>query len=248
VCDRAEGDYEVLFVLECNNLERTGISNLECYPIVNIDHHPKNDHFGKYNWVDPSAAAVGELVFSLIKSLLGELTPEIATNLYVAILTDTGSFQFSNTSAKTFSIAAELVDAGADPAEIAQAVLMNQDESRIRLLARVLQTLEFDTSRRIAWIHLDRRMLLETGASASDTEGIVNYPLSVEGVLVSAFFREEQDGSYRVSLRSKDGSDVSAVAEQFGGGGHENAAGLSANGSLAEVKAKVLERLLALLD
>ena len=138
VTRKVEASYDALMVLECSNLERTGIEEgLDGFAAVNIDHHLKNDEFGVLNWVDPKAAAVGEMVFLLLGELGGRITREIASNLYVALLTDTGSFHFSNTTAETFRVAGELVGAGADPAQIAQTVLMNQPESRLRLLCRM---------------------------------------------------------------------------------------------------------------
>ncbi len=242
-----EDKYQVVFILECNNFDRTGIDNLDRFISVNIDHHPKNDHFGDLNWVDSEASAVGMMIYQLLRELGVSITPDIAINLYVAILTDTGSFQFSNTSAETFRVARELASAGADPGQIAQSVMMSQTESKIRLLARLLATLDFDPSHRIAWIHMNREMLETTGASPEDTEGVVNYPLSVEGVLLCAFFREEGYESFRVSLRSKNGLDVGSVAEWFGGGGHRNAAGLSVEGPFEEVRDRVLSQLSSLL-
>jgi phosphoesterase RecJ-like protein len=244
----AKGAYEILFVLECTSLERSGIRGLEHLPAINIDHHPKNDCFGELNWVDTSASAVGMMIFELLKRLNVPITAEVATNLYVALLTDTGSFQFSNTTAETFAVARELVAAGADPGEIAQSVIMSQSASRLRLLSSLLSTLDFDPTHRIAWIRMDRSMLESTGATSEDTEGLVNYPLSVEGVLLCAFFRQEGKRSYRVSLRSKNGLDVGSVAETFGGGGHRNAAGLSLEGSFEEVRKKIISRLEYLLD
>jgi len=240
-------DYQALFILECNSFERSGISDLNQFVSVNIDHHPKNDHFGNLNWVDPKASAVAMLIYRLLRELNVSITSEIAINLYVAILTDTGSFQFSNTNADTFEVARELAAAGADPGQIAQSVMMSQSESKVRLLARLLATLDLDPSRRIAWIFMDQDMLKKTGASAEDTEGVVNYPLSIETVLLCAFFREEGRHSFRVSLRSKDGLDVGSVAEWFGGGGHRNAAGLSLEGPFEEVRDRVLNRLTLLL-
>jgi phosphoesterase RecJ-like protein len=244
---KTSSDYEVVFVLECNDFERSGIEELCQFTSINIDHHPKNDQFADLNWVEPEASAVGMLVFELLRELGAEITAEIAVNLYVAILTDTGSFQFSNTNAKTFAVARELVIAGADPGQIAQSVMMSQSESKLRLLARLLATLDFDATRRIAWICLSQEMLKTTGATSEDTEGVVNYPLSVEGVLLCAFFREESHGSFRVSLRSKNGLDVGSVAESFGGGGHRNAAGLSVEGTFEEVRERVLLHLTSLL-
>ena len=246
VADQVDGCYEGLIVLECSNLDRTGVKGLEQYEAVNIDHHLKNDEFGLLNWVNPKAAAVAEMAFRLFNELDISITPEIATNLYVAILTDTGSFQFSNTTAETFGIAGQLVSAGAQPAAVAQAVLMNQPESRLRLLCRVLSSLTFESAGKIAWLKLTEKMLEETGSTAADSEGMVNYALSVEGVKVCALFKQEQGDSYRVSLRSRGEQDVSAVAQDFGGGGHRNAAGLSLQGPFEEVRTRVVNRLEAL--
>jgi len=240
-------EYEVLFILECNNFERSGVAELGQFASVNIDHHPKNDQFCDLNWVDSTASAVAMLIYQLLRKMGVPITREIAINLYVAILTDTGSFQFSNTNSETFAVARDLASAGADPGQIAQSVMMSQSESKLRLLARLLATLDFDPTRRISWIYLDRDMLQATGASHEDTEGVVNYALSVEGVLLCAFFREEEHRFFRVSLRSKDGLDVGSVAESFGGGGHRNAAGLSVEGSFEEVRTRVLAQLTSLL-
>lgn len=243
VTEQIEGDYDALLVLECNDLERPGLKGLDRFFVVNIDHHPGTERFGDLNWLDPTAAAVGEMVFRLIKMLGVSVTPEIATNLYVAILTDTGSFQYSNTNARTFTVASELVKSGANPSAIAQAVYMSQPEHRIQLLGMLLTTLDVHASRKIACITLTKEMLSKTGASADDTEGIVNYPLSINGVQLAAFFREEGEKLFRVSLRSKDRYDVSAVARQFGGGGHKNAAGLRVEGNMEEAKGKVVAAL-----
>ena len=234
------GDSQAVIVLECNNLVRTGVSGLADLTVINIDHHPGNEEFGRYNWLDPTAAAVGEMVYLLLLDLGVQITKEIATNLYVAVLTDTGSFQFSNTTAETFRIAGELVAAGVEPGQVSQSVYFSQPLARLRLLGEILETLEVHPSGRIAWIHLRQSALQRTGAASSDTEGLVNYPLSVGGVEVCAFFREEPGGGYRVSLRSKNEHDVGAVASLFGGGGHRNAAGLSVGGDFAEARRKVV--------
>jgi phosphoesterase RecJ-like protein len=244
----SSNSYDGLIVLECNNLERTGVEGLPDTFVVNIDHHPSNDQFGDLNWVDPSASAVAELIYELLVHLGVKITPEIATNLYVAILTDTGSFQFSNTSHRTFQIVSELVKAGASPSEIAQMILQRQSRSRIRLLGVLLHSMEFNTEGTIAWISLLKSTIKEIGASPEDTEGLVNYPLSVEGVELSAFFREERHDTFRISLRSKGDLDVGSVAEEFGGGGHRNAAGLTLTGSYVEVMHQVVNRLESLLS
>ena len=245
--DHLSGQYEAIFVLECNDLSRPKLANLSRYYSINIDHHPGTRPFGNLNWVDTSAAAVGEMIYRLIRGLDVPLTPEISTNLYVAILTDTGSFQFSNTRAETFQIAGELVARGANPGRIAQAVYMSQPHSKVRLLARVLGTLQLHPSKKIAWILLTQEMLKQAAASVNETEGMVNYALFLEGVEMAAFFREENQEHFRVSLRSKREHDVGAVARRFGGGGHRATAGLSMEGPFSEVSDRVigeLERLL----
>jgi phosphoesterase RecJ-like protein len=245
---RLRGKYDAVFVLETNELARTGLTGLDQYFIINVDHHRNTLPFGNLNFVDPKAAAVGEIIFELIRQLGVPITPDIATNLYVAILTDTGSFQFSNTTAHTFRIAEQLVLAGANPAEIAQSVYMSHPKSKLRLLGRVLETLEIHPSGRIAWVLLTQEMLKEAGADSTETEGLVNYPLSLDGVVAVAFFREEGTNRYRVSLRSKNDFDVASAAEYFGGGGHTNAAGLWIEGTFEEARDKVIAQVVQALE
>lgn len=238
-----EGAFDSLIVLECNSLDRTGLENLKGRHVINIDHHPNTQMFGDLNWVDDSAAAVAELVYELILALGAPITPSIANNLYAAILTDTGSFQFSNTTPKTFSITADLVSRGAEPAKIARSVYMNQPIARLKLLVEVLGTLEVHPTKPIAWMMLTREMLRKTGASSDLTEGFVNYPLSLTQVHVVAFFREESAQKTRVSLRAKNGLDVAEVARIWEGGGHKNAAGLSVSASLMDTQKQVVREL-----
>ena len=245
---RLEGAYDGVFVLECNDLARTGVANLDRYTIINIDHHPKAQPFGDLNWLDSTAAAVGEMIYRLIQKLGLALSAEMAINLYAAILTDTGSFQFSNTRAHTFTIVSELVAAGADPGRLAELIYQSQPLGKVQLLARLLSGLKLDPSQSIAWITLTQKMLAETGTSLQDTEGLVNHPLSIEGVALVAFFREEDSGLYRVSLRSKGELDVGEVASRFGGGGHRNAAGLSVEGTPEEVERRVVAELRRLIQ
>lgn len=243
VTNRVEGIYDGLLILECNDLKRPGIDGLDRYFVVNIDHHLNTDSFGNLNWVDSSAAAVGEMVYYLLLGINVSITKAIATNLYVAIFTDTGSFQYSNTSAGTFAIVADLVRLGVSPSTIAQSIHMNEPREKIRLLGKLLNTLDIHPSEKIASIVLTHETLDTTGASATDVEGLVNYPLSVGGVEMAVFFRQEEAGSFRVSLRSRGVHDVSAAARLFGGGGHKNAAGFSIDGNLAEVKDRVIGEL-----
>ncbi len=248
VTDRVEGPYDGLLILECNDLKRPGVDGLDQYFVVNIDHHLNTNPFGDLNWVDSSAAAVGEMIYQLLLAMDAPITLEVATNLYVAIFTDTGSFQYSNTSAKTFSIVADLVHLGVRPSDVAQSIHMAHPPERIKLLGRLLNTLEIHSSGKIASITLSHQMLEETGAAPNDVEGMVNYPLSISGVEMAAFFRQDQGDSFRVSLRSKDRYDVSKVARLMGGGGHKNAAGLSVEGNREEAAGKVIGELEKLLD
>lgn len=240
LADHIENHYDGVFVLECGDLSRPALKNLDRYYIINIDHHPKTKPFGNLNWLDSLASAVGEMIYHLIKRLNVSLTPEISTNLYAAILTDTGSFQFPNTRRETFAVVNDLVANGAQPSAIAQAVYMNQPYEKIRLLAQVLGTLQMHSSKKIAWITLTQSVLAEIGASPHETEGIVNHPLSINGVMMVAFFHQINERTCRVSLRSKNHYDVGSLARLFGGGGHTNAAGFSLQGNLKEVRAKVI--------
>ena len=247
VSESLEGVFDAVFILECNSLERPGVGNLGRYYVINIDHHAKTEAFGQLNWVDPSAAAVAEMVYKLLGALKAPVTAEIATNLYAAILTDTGSFQFANTRAETFEIVGELVTQGADPAWVARQVYMNQPRSKLDLLVKVLDTLKIHPSGKIASIFLTPQVLEEAQASPGETEGLINYALGIEGVELAAFFREEHQDLYRISLRSKSDLDVGEVARHFGGGGHTNAAGFSLEGGLQQVREQVTQQLKDLL-
>lgn len=247
VADRLDGQYDGVIMLECNSLERSGVAGLQHHPIVNIDHHKDAARYGLIDWIDPSAAALGEMIHLLVPALGASVTPEIAANLYAAILTDTGSFQFSNTTGRTFTVAAELVACGADPGAVAQDVYLSQPLSKVRLLGKVLDTLQIHPSGSIATISMTQRMVREAEASPDDTEGIVTHALSVDGVMMVAFLCERPNGGVRVSLRSKPGYDISPIARRHGGGGHANAAGLTMEGGLEDVRTALVAELEGLL-
>ncbi|HEY7912976.1 MAG TPA: bifunctional oligoribonuclease/PAP phosphatase NrnA [Blastocatellia bacterium] len=235
--------FDAAFIIECSDVFRPGLPSLKDQFVVNIDHHSTTVPFGDINWIDPTAAAVGEMVYNLCKALGTEVTKEIAECIYTALLTDTGSFHFSNTTERTLKIASELVRKGVEPARISQALFYSYPYSKIKLLGRVLSEIERDESGRIAWITMDRDMMYEAGASEEDSDGIVNYALSIDEVEAVAFFKELAEGVYRVSLRSKGKYNVARVAESFGGGGHKNAAGCRVEGDFAEVRQRVIEGL-----
>ncbi len=235
--------YDAVFVIECSDVSRPGLPGLEREFVVNIDHHSTTELFGDINWIDSTAAAVGEMVYNLAKAIGARITPELASCVYAALLTDTGSFHFSNTTERTFKIASELVRHGAQPAKLSQAIFYSYPYAKVQLVGRVLSTLERDESGRIAWIKMTKDAMDETGATEDDSDGIINYPLTVGDVEAVAFFRELAASTYRISLRSKNRVNVARVAEQFGGGGHCNAAGFTISASYDELSRIVIDKL-----
>jgi phosphoesterase RecJ-like protein len=238
-------EYDAVFLMECSDVERPGLPSLKNQFVVNIDHHSTTEDFGQINWIDPTAGAVGEMIYNLAKALGIEFTKEIAECIYTAILTDTGSFHFSNTTERTLKIASELVRLGVEPARISQALFYSYPFSRIKLLGLVLSTIERDESGKIAWVTVNQETMYEADASEEDSDGIVNHALSIDEVEAVAFFKELSTGVYRISLRSKGKNNVAKVAELFGGGGHRNAAGCRISGNLEEIKQRVIESLQA---
>jgi phosphoesterase RecJ-like protein len=229
--------YDAALIMECSSLDRTGVAGLDRSPVINIDHHVGNTGYGAVNWVDESAAACGELVFTLIEALGAPLTPAVATHIYLAILTDTGSFHFSHLTPRTYEIAKRCVEAGADPQWIARTHYDSSTLARVRIFGAVLNGMQLDPSGRVAMLAVTRDTLASTGGSYDDTDGIINFPLSVKDIQAVAFFKEVADRDWRISLRSKGRVDVGAIARQHGGGGHANAAGCSARGELAALQA-----------
>ncbi len=242
VASRLERSYDAVFVLECGNIERPGIQGLENQFIVNVDHHHSTEPFGAINWIDPEACAVGEMIFRLLNAMKVEITPAIATNIYVAILTDTGSFQFSSTRADTFRVAAELADRGADVSRIAMDTFYSNPVDKVRKMGVVINAMELAADGRIVTTALTRGDMRAHGipVDGSDIEGLINYPMTIDGVEVAVLFQELDGGAFRVSLRSKNALDVSRIAAAFGGGGHRKAAGCQLAGPLAEARERVL--------
>src|SRR5947207_5890642 len=212
---------------------------------INIDHHPINPGNGDLVIVDPSAPATGEIIFNLIKSERLPLNHDIAENLYAAISTDTGSFQYPKTSARTFEIAAELVRSGSlDVGKISEQLYENYPRRRLELLRELLRTTRFTAGDRAASFSLSLKTAAELGVLPEDNEGLIDHLRAVHGVIVAVFFEELAEGKVRVSMRSKDEAvDVCAICQKFGGGGHTLAAGARIRGSLAEVEEKVLEEI-----
>lgn len=239
VSGEAPADYPVAVLMECNDTARSGIEGLDGRILVNIDHHANNPRFGAFNWVDPGVAAVGVMVYRLLVAMGLDITPAIATHLYVAILTDTGSFHYSNTDTEAFRVSAELVERGVDPAAVAEAIYENVPRDKVRLLGAALSSLIIDPDGRVASMVL-RHDTLALSPGKPDTEGIVNHAKAIDGVSVAALFKEVEPHRYRVSLRSDGTVDVAAIATAFGGGGHPRAAGCLVEGDVDGAKAAVL--------
>jgi phosphoesterase RecJ-like protein len=235
-----DGKYDAIFVIECSDVERPGISNLEKQFTVNIDHHTTCEHFGSINWIDPTASAVGEMIYNLCKAIGGRISREIAECLYMALVTDTGSFHFPNTTERTLKVASELVKAGVKPAKISEAVYNSYPWSRIELMSQVLSTVRRDATGRVAWMRQTLEMREMTGMADGDNNGFVNIPLAAKEIVASVYMREVRPNFFRVSLRSKGTINVARVAEMFDGGGHKNAAGCKVEGNWDEAERKIV--------
>jgi bifunctional oligoribonuclease and PAP phosphatase NrnA len=235
-------------VMECGDLKRTGVAGLERVYVINIDHHPGNTAYGALNWLDLSAAACGEMVFTLVQALGVPLTREIATHVYITILTDTGSFHYSHITPRTFEICRLCMEAGVDPPSIARTIFDNNSLGRLKLFGAVLDRMQLDATGRIATLMVDRRLSDETGGSYEDTEGLINLPLTVRDILAVVFFKEQAPGDWRVSMRSKGDIDINAIAKEFSGGGHKNASGCSARGTLGELKPLFEQKITAAIE
>lgn len=243
---KAARSFEAALVLDCPTLKRIGrvIDVIGSKPIINIDHHVSNENFGAVNWVDPNASSAGEMVYRLFKAMGMPLTREVALYLYIAILTDTGSFNYENTSSVTHEVAGELLGYGLDPALISESVYERRSVSDIKLLALALATLRVNAKGEVAHIEVTKKMLDDCSADPSKSEGFVNYPRSIDKVKVAILFREDKNtaGRINVSFRSKGDVDVNRIASAFGGGGHVRASGCVLEGPLADVEKKVLAR------
>ena len=237
---------DLIIVLDISDLTRLGmlietVKN-RGVPVACVDHHvsvgvlPPGPRY-----LDPDAAATGELIYELAKANGWNVTEQVARALYVAILTDTGGFRFSNTRARTLRVAADLLEAGVDNEEIYLEVYARAPEGRPRLFAEALQTLVVENEHGLAWVTVPPGSIERLGVSSDDLDGVVEFPRSIEGVRMALLFREISQGRVKVSLRSVGDVDVAAFAKPYGGGGHTKAAGLSLTGSLAEVQATVLK-------
>ena len=218
--DPAWPPFDVEIIMECGDLKRTGVAGLGRAFIVNIDHHLGNTMYGDLNWFDSSASACGELVFELIKELGVPLTFEIATHIYLAILTDTGSFHHSNITPRTFDICRQTVEAGVNPAAMARRVFDSNSFGKLKLIGALLDSMELVDEGRLAVLYMDDGMLEACGCTHNDTEGLINLPLTAREIQAVVFFKALEPDQVRVSMRSKYDVDVRSVATRYGGGGH----------------------------
>lgn len=237
---------EVALFVDCTDPERAGpaLRFAEGKFFINIDHHVSNSGFGDVRLVRPDASATGEIVYEVLEALGVDITLEIATCLYVAIVTDTGGFRYQNTTGACLRVAAALLDKGVAAWSIAEHVFETRSVSSVLLLASALSTLKLHRRGKVASIVVTKEMMKAAGASPDETEGIIGYPRSLTGVEVALLFKEDPQGrGFHVSMRSRSKVDVAEVAVSLGGGGHPRAAGALVPGDLAEAMAKVLEKL-----
>jgi phosphoesterase RecJ-like protein len=240
----AEAESDAVIVMECGDLSRTGVRGFEGRFIINIDHHVGNRMYGAVNWFDETAAACAEMVFDVIRALDVPLTTEIATHIYLVILTDTGSFHHSNITPRTFDICRQAVEAGVNPAAMARRIFDSNSFGKLKLIGALLDRMELVDQGRLAVLYMDDAMLDACGCTHNDTEGVINLPLTAREIQAVVFFKVASDGAVRVSMRSKYDVDVREVASVFGGGGHKNAAGFTVAGSLGKVRAELIDRLI----
>jgi phosphoesterase RecJ-like protein len=210
--------------------------------VINIDHHPDNSLFGDISYVNTQACALGEIIYEFLTYAGYRLNKSTAAQLYAAILTDTGRFRFSNTTPRALRIGAELIVLGADPREINNQIYYNNSDSALKLLGFLLLNLETSADGKISYMIIDQQTLSRLNVSKEDTEGFVDYSLFLKGAEVGVLFTQKNDSKIKVSFRSQNSFDVSALARTFGGGGHRNAAGCTVNRDLNATKELILKK------
>ena len=236
-------DVEVVIALDSAEMHRCGLDKeyVKDKLLINIDHHKTNPGFGNINLIEPEAAAVGCIVYDILKSNGLPITKKTAEYLYLSILTDTGSFRYSSTSPKTFKVAAELLEKGVEPWYIASNVYEREKPETYKLLSLTLDTLELHLSGKLALLYTTQDMFKRTNTTADNTESFVNFARSIRGVEVGVFLREDEPNVFKISIRSRGSVDVSEVAARFEGGGHKNAAGGTLRAPFKEAKQKIID-------
>ena len=249
---KSAGTYDLALVLDCGDLTRIGETSAEVGKIpilINIDHHVSNTGFGHIQFVDTTACATAEIVFRLINALKIPFDKAIATSIYTGILTDTGSFRFSNTNQAAFAISKAMTDAGVEPHIVAQRVFGTYSLGRIKLLNLALNSIEISGNGKLSLMTVTRSMFNTTGTNTEDLDGMINYARRIEDVKVAAMIHEIKNGAgkfanmnhYHVSLRSDSSVDVARIAGKFGGGGHPSAAGFQIESTLVALKTKIID-------
>jgi len=240
-------DVDTVLILECPTPDRLGAVRCRIPDnarTVLIDHHRNTELFADINWVDSSYSSVGEMTWEYLEAAGFTLTPEIAEHLYTAVLTDTGRFRYESTTPRTMKCAGELIAAGANPQKICDLVYYNMRPALMKLMGRVLNSVEYHHDDRICVLSLDHSMLAETGTDESDSEGLVDYTLFNRGVVAGALLKEVDDKHTRVSFRSNNHINVSEIAARFGGGGHYNASGCTLPWGMTKSKEEVIRFLI----
>ena len=236
--------YDVGIVLDCSDLARVGDEEDKIGKIkrlINIDHHISNNGFCSLKMLDAHASSTGELVFRLMREMRFKMSKDICTNLYSAIITDTGSFRYSSTTNETFFAVGNLVENGADPQWIAENVYENDSPARLKLLAKAMATLSLDLESKVGSLVVTQKDLLETGAAWEHTEGFVDIPRTVGGIEVSVLYTQRGENNFKLSLRSKAKVNVEKVAKKFGGGGHIHASACWMKGDIESIKSQIIK-------
>ncbi|UVI32544.1 DHH family phosphoesterase [Paenibacillus spongiae] len=229
--------FDRIIAVDCADFRRIGLVAerfAEGAQLLNIDHHPTNDHFGTVNLIRTDAAATVEILYDLIEHAGIELDLDAATAVYTGLLTDTGGFRYSNTTPRVMHIASAMLALGVPGHELADHLLERMTKPQLLLLQRGLNRLSFTDDNKVAWLYVPYADMQETGATGEDLEGLVNYARNVEGVEIGLLFKETENGQVKVSLRSSGKADVAAIAKSFGGGGHVRAAGCRLDGAIAD--------------
>jgi phosphoesterase RecJ-like protein len=236
--------YDVGIVLDCSELARVGdeaesIGKIK--KLINVDHHVSNNGFCSLKMLDAQASSTGELLFRLMQEMRVKMSRDICTNLYAAIITDTGNFRYSSTRKETFWAAGDLVENGANPQWISEYIYENDSPARLKLLAKALETLSLDLKNKVGSMVVTQKALQETGASWELTEGFVDIPRTVRGIEISILYTQRGDNNYKLSLRSKADVNVEKVAKKFGGGGHIHASACWMKGDIESIKSQIIK-------
>jgi phosphoesterase RecJ-like protein len=242
----ASKNYDCLFALDCGDPERLGKCKeliSKATVVVNIDHHISNYMYGTVNLLETNASSTGEILYDIFAENNYEINKDTAICLYTSILTDTGGFKYSNTTSKTLNVAGELIDTGIDFSEIYSIVYDRKSIGQVKLMSRVISTLDLALDNRVALLSLFPSMLKECGAKEEDASEFINISRDIDGVEVAVFIKEKASELFRISLRSKSKVDVRRISERFGGGGHVRAAGCTIEGNYEKVKIMLIDEI-----